>query len=332
MVPYQQLSGDEIRRRTQQNRENGEVEPGNFEQEDTGEQEPEYKQFGSFEEVRAYQVQLSEQYKDDLRKLLGKNEQPIPSHSEVGERVFKAEEFKSYEAVSSNESETKVEKNEFLIGNLKEISNFNQPKTEVTENKTDNVKDSATESALNNAPSSLAEITSYVDFGKWTKKGAGTVMGLFKGLFGGFKDVFMTAVKQEKPKTEAELKAAQKKKEQGAEKAAFYSRLEKTMAEARGAVQNTVAKVLVRLGLGGMGAQDMNAYMGNTRNASSEEVNVYTAFEVARKAEEAKKNQEKQVKDMQMAESQGPAINIDAAVEGGTGGGKANMSAVSAGG
>jgi hypothetical protein len=35
---------------------------------------------------------------------------------------------------------------------------------------------------------------------------------------------------------------------------------------------------------------------------------------------------------MQMAASQGPTINIDAAVEGGTGGGKANMSAVSAGG
>jgi hypothetical protein len=61
-------------------------------------------------------------------------------------------------------------------------------------------------------------------------------------------------------------------------------------------------------------------------------MNVYTAFEAARKAEEAKKAQEKQVKDMEMAQSQGPAVNIDAAVEGGTGGGKANLSAVSAGG
>jgi hypothetical protein len=237
---------------------------------------------------------------------------------------------KEYDMVKSVETDTRVEVSEFKIGNMTELT-FSAQRVETPvaeEPKTE----STTKTVAEKTPSDIDEIMSYVDFGKWSKKGAGAVTGLFKGLFGAMFSLAKDAAKSEKPKTEAQLKADKKAKVQGAEKSAFYARLEKAQAEAQAAAQTVVAKAMNRLGLGGMSADMLNAYLGENRNSSSEEVNVYTAFEVARKAEEAKKAQEKQVKDMQMAESQGPAINIDAAVEGGTGGGKANMSAVSAGG
>ncbi len=309
IAPYQKLSGDEVRSLSRQLRENGEIQE-NFEQND----EPQYVTFAS--------------EKDYLDHLTKQSELATEIYHMKSESADTKVESKEYDFVSSIESETKVEKSDFKIGNMTEISFAGV----VAEAKATSEPNAEEKTATEQIPSDLAEIASYVDFGKWTKKGAGAVTGLFKGLFGAMFSLAKDAAKSEKPKTEAQLKAQKKANEQGAEKSAFYARLDKAQAEARASAQTVVAKAMNRLGLGGMSADMLNAYMGENRNLNSEEVTVYSAFEVARKAEEAKKAQEKQVKDMQMAQSQGPAINIDAAVEGGTGGGKANMSAVSAGG
>lgn len=322
ITPYQKLSDEEIRKRVRQNQQNGEIEPGSMIELDLPSEEPEYHQWDSAEQMYASFQTISESWNQLLEPQVR-----VDKPHEAMDREYTTYEYKAESVV-----EAPVERGELLIGTIKEIS-FNQEIPPV-EAKAENTNETPVESktVAEQAPSSLDEIASYVDFGKWSKKGAGQVFGFFKGLFGGFFNIVKGAVSTEKPKTEAQMKSEQKAKEQGAEKSAFYARLDKATAEARGAAQNVVSKVMVRLGIVGMGVDGMNAYLGQNRNLNSEEVNVYTAFEVARKAEEAKRSQEKQVKDMQMAEASGPAINIDAAVEGGTGGGKANMSAVSAGG
>lgn len=319
ITPYQKLSDEEIRKRVRQNRENGESEPGSAIELDLPSEEIEYHQWESAEQMYASFQTISESWNKLLEPQIR-----VDMPSDAMDREYKTYEYQA-EPV---EIESPVGKNELLIGAAKEIS-FVQEKmvAEAVDETPDQSK-----TAVEQVPSSLDEIVSYVDFGKWGKKGASQVFGFFKGFFGGLFAVAKDAATAEKLKTEAQMKAEKKAKEQGAEKSAFYSRLEKSMAEARGAASNVVSKVMVRLGIAGMGSDGMNAYLGQNRNLNSEEVNVYTAFEVAKKAEEAKKAQEKQVKDLQMAQSQGPIINIDAAVEGGTGGGKANMSAVSAGG
>jgi hypothetical protein len=322
ITPYQKLSDEEIRQRVRQNRENGESEPGSTIELDLPSEEPEYHQWESAEQMYASFQTISESWNQLLEPQVR-----VDRPNEAIEREYKTYEYKAESVV-----EAPVERGELLIGTVKEISFIQEtPNVETT---SESVMEASTESKTmaEQAPSDLSEVMSYVDFKKWGKKGASQVFGVFKGLFGGLFNTFKGAVSSEKPKTEAQLKSERKAKEQGAEKSAFYGRLEKAMAEAQGSAQTIVAKTLNRLGLGGMSSDMLNSYMGENRNLNSEEVNVYTAFEVARKAEEAKKNQEKQVKDMQMAEASGPAINIDAAVEGGTGGGKANMSAVSAGG
>ncbi len=310
IAPYQKLSGDDVRSLSRQLRENGEIQE-NYEQND----EPQYVTFAS-----------EKDYLDHLTK-----------QSQLATEIYhmrsESTSVKTETAESENnnfvESDIKVESSEFKIGNATELT-FSAQTIEVTttqESKTETPAKTIAEQT----PSDMEEIMSYVDFGKWTKKGTGAIFGVFKGLFGGLFSVAKDASKVEKPKTEAQLKADKKAKEAGIAKSAFYARLEKVQAEAQASAQAIVAKTMARLGLGGMSADMLNSYLGENRNSSSEEVNVYTAFEVARKAEEAKKAQEKQVKDMQMAASR-PAINMDAAVEGGTGGGQANMSAVSAGG
>lgn len=309
IAPYQKLSGDEVRTLSRQLRENGEIQE-NFEQND----EPQYVTFAS-----------EKDYLDHLTKQSQLATEVYYMKSEAKSDILNTKE---YDFVSSIETETKAEKSDFKIGNLTEISFASQ----VIEAKSSDEPKAEAKADSPKNPSDMDEIISYVDFGKWSKKGAGAVSGLLKGLFGAMFSLVKDATKSEKPKTEAQMKAEQKSKQQGAEKSAFYARLEKAQAEAQASAQTIVAKTMNRLGLGGMSSDMLNAYMGENRNLNSEEVTVYSAFEVARKAEEAKKAQDKQVKDMQMAEAQGPTINIDAAVEGGTGGGKANMSAVSAGG
>ncbi len=310
LTPFYKPSGDEVRDMVRRNRENGEVEEG-FE---TEKDEAQYFQHPSKED---YDQHVLKQKMNALEMYTMKTPEATDNlvQVEMAEAILTAE--------------VTAEKSEFKIGNQTELT-FRVQTVESkapAEPKAENPKTIAEQST-----SDMDEIMSYVDFGKWTKKGAGALFGVVKGLFGGLFSVAKDASKIEKPKTEAQLKADKKAKEQGAAKAAFYSRLEKAQAEAQASAQAILAKTMARLGLGGMSADMLNSYMGENRNLNSEEINVYTAFEVARKAEEAKKAQEKQVKDMQMAATAGPAINMDAAVEGGTGGGKANMSAVSAGG
>jgi hypothetical protein len=323
ITPYVKKTDEEIRQMVKQNRASGEVEPGSTIELDLPSEEPEYHQWDSAEQMYASFQSISESW----NKLL-EPQVKVDMAADAMDREYKTYEYKA----ESSETDSSGQKTELLIGTVREIS-FRQESPKV-----DVVKESTTESpdelkrVAEQAPSDMSEVMSYVDFKKWSKKGFGQVFGIVKGLFGGIFNIVKEATKVEKPKTEAQLKAEKKSKEQGAEKSAFYARLDKAQSEAQASAQAIVAKTMNRLGLGGMSADMLNAYLGENRNSNSEEVNVYTAFEVARKAEEAKKAQEKQVKDMQMAQAQGPTINIDAAVEGGTGGGKANMSAVSAGG
>ena len=321
IAPFYKPSGDEVREMVKRNRENGEVEVG-FEAETD---EPQY-----------YQHESAEAYQNHAQKLkMHALEMYRVTTSESTGQVLKVEEqsFRQIdtESVSENSSEVEGQKVELFIGNKTELT-FSQPKVD----KVVEQPQSEEKTIAEQAPSSLSEFVGDVDFMKWGKKGLGSVFGLFKGLFGGLLGGVVGTVKESTKvhhkKTESEQKAEAKKAKQNAEKSAFYARVDKAVAEARGASQAVVAKTLGRLGLAGMSGDMMNAYLGENRNLNSEEINVYTAFEIARKAEEAKKKQDKQVKDMQMAQSQGPAVNIDAAVEGGTGGGKANLSAVSAGG
>lgn len=318
-TPYVKLSGDEVREQIRKNRDSGETEPGAFIELDLPSEEPQY-------------VELTAEQKSSISESWTKLLEPSVSVDKPVEAIER--EYKTYEFVSSMEEETKVEKSEFLIGDRKEISNFNimvqaeQPKVDQVEDKVQDTK----EAVNDKAPSALSEFGVDINFKKLGKKTFGLVFGLLKGFLGGLVGTVKESTKVEHKKTKEQIKADNKKKEQNAEKAAFHQRTEKALAEAQASKQNMVSKVLVRLGVAGMGTDMLNSYLGKNRNLNSEEINVYTAFEIAKKAEEAKRAQEKQVKDIEMTETSKPAVNIDAAVEGGTGGGQANISAVASAG
>lgn len=255
------------------------------------------------------------------------------------DRLVKAEDldaYQGYETVKTIEFDSKVESStEIKIGNTVEIV-FNQDQKQSIQAENTVTVDSPTVESFASSPtnqetpSALSEFTALVDFGLLGKKAREGIFGLFKGLFGGLKESFSPVLKAEKKKPSKEEQAKIHKKAE--RDRSFFQASKEAMMEAKSFAQDKLAQLTARLGVSGMGAEGMNSYMGQNRNLNSREVNTYTVSETARSVNEAQKIQKKRIDAMKQAETGKPAVNMQGMAEGGTAGGKANISSVASAG
>lgn len=308
--------------------ESGEREPGALLEYDLPTEEPVYIDLLQHPD---YQKEASELALQLYRPSTP--EESVKDH----DRLVRAEdlhEFQNYEMVKAIETDTRVEnQSELMIGNTVEIRfNKNETAVEMSQTRAESIRVSESDNAgqsESKPASAVAEIASYVDFGLLGKKTKQGVFSLFSGLFSGLKDVLQIVnPKKEVKKTEAQLKKERTQKEN---KMISAQALKDAVAEAAGAKRDNLLNMQSRLGVAGMGTEAMNQYMGESRNTSSVEVNTYTISETARAVTEAQKIQKKRIEAMKQADT-GPVINMQGAAEGGTAGGKANVSSVASAG
>lgn len=173
------------------------------------------------------------------------------------------------------------------------------------------------------------------DLGFVNKIGEKTISGVAKtvGFLEGFLKKALNPKAKEAPMTEDQLKKKEEQKKKNGRIQQFYNGVLDGAAKVGSLIQESLIKLQQRLGLGGMSSQEIHGLRGKGANTSRAEVSESDIREAGTAYAEA---QERDKKQELAVNSQAVNANADKvmleATEGGTAGGKANISAQNASG